>query len=118
SPPLVTTRRGARAEGSLPGSRRAYVVTRLGPHVEIAPVLQQLVGPEDGGEAHAFLPTVCAHRREPVAGPERAGLDQAHQLVAEALIEDAIPAARAGPADNCTGQSGHMLKLLWLQQPA
>jgi len=103
--------------GREPGGHRAHVMSGLGPHLQVAPVLQELVGSKHRRQAHPLLAAVGAHRGQAVAGAEYPGLDQSDELVGQALVEHPVPAGRAAAAD-CTGDSSHVLKLLWLQKSA
>jgi hypothetical protein len=67
-------------------------VSRLGTHLEVTAVLQQLVGTQHRGEADPLLSAVPADRGEAVAAAEGAGVDETHQLIREALVEDPLAA--------------------------
>ena len=71
-------------------------MARLRPGLDQVPGLELLVGLEDGGDAHPFLLAELAHRREPVAGGEDAGVDGIAHARCHLLEEERFVSAGDG----------------------
>ena len=71
-------------------------MARLRPGLDEVPRLELLVGLEHRGDAHPFLLAELAHRREPVAGREDAGVDGIAHARSHLLEEERFVSAGDG----------------------
>ena len=66
---------------------RAHIIAALRPGLEIAAVLEQHVGLQDGGDAHAALEGHAADRRHAVSGAQGVLLNEPQQRCGDSCIE-------------------------------